>query len=66
GWAGHDGGQAGGRSGPTKGTAMGWFIFLVLVVGAVAAFKYRVPLIAKLTGQPQQRIQRAIDRRKGK
>lgn len=45
---------------------MGWFIFLVLVVGAIAAYKYRVPLIAKLTGQPQARIQRAIDRKKGK
>jgi hypothetical protein len=43
---------------------MGWFIFLVLIVGAVAAYKFRVPLIAKLTGQPQQRIQRAIDKRK--
>ena len=43
---------------------MGWFIFLVIVVGAVAAYKFRVPLIAKLTGQPQHRIQRAIDRRK--
>jgi hypothetical protein len=54
------------EAGPTKGTPMGWFIFLVLVVGAIAAYKYRVPLLAKLTGQPQQRIQRAIDRRKGK
>ena len=49
-----------------KGSPMGWFIFLVLVVGAVAAYKFRVQLIAKLTGQPQQRIQRAIDRRKDK
>jgi hypothetical protein len=51
---------------PRKGRPMGWFIFLVLVVGAIAAYKYRVPLIAKLTGQPQHRIQRAIDRRKDK
>ncbi|WP_185444202.1 hypothetical protein [Kribbella qitaiheensis] len=43
---------------------MFWFILLVLVVGAVAAYRFRVPLIAKLTGQPQHRIQRAIDRRK--
>jgi hypothetical protein len=43
---------------------MGWFILLVLVVGAVAAYKFRVPLIAKLTGQPQHRIQRALERRK--
>jgi hypothetical protein len=47
-----------------KGTPMGWFILLVLVVGAVAAYKFRVPLIAKLTGQPQHRIQRALERRK--
>jgi hypothetical protein len=43
---------------------MGWFILLVLIVGAVAAYKFRVPLIAKLTGQPQHRIQRAIEKRK--
>jgi hypothetical protein len=49
-----------------KGTPMGWFIFLVIVVGAIAAYKYRVPLLAKILGQPQQRIQRAIDRKKGK
>jgi hypothetical protein len=45
---------------------MGWFIFLVIVVAAVAAYKYRVPLLAKILGQPPQRIQRAIDRKKGK
>ena len=61
GWTGHDGGRSG-----RKGTPMGWFIFLVLVVGAIAAYKYRVPLLAKLTGQRPERIQRAIDRRKGK
>ncbi|MEV6418059.1 hypothetical protein [Kribbella sp. NPDC051718] len=43
---------------------MGFFILLVVVVAAVAAYKFRVPLIAKLTGQPQHRIQRAIERRK--
>jgi hypothetical protein len=43
---------------------MGFFILLVLIVGAIAAYKFRVPLIAKLTGQPQHRIQRAIERRK--
>ncbi|HET6299159.1 MAG TPA: hypothetical protein VFG33_37680 [Kribbella sp.] len=43
---------------------MFWIIVLVLVA-AVAAYRFRVPLIAKLTGQPQQRIQRAIDKRKG-
>ena len=53
-----------GNQGLVKECSMGWFIFLVLVVGAVAAYRFRVPLIAKLTGQPQHRIQRAIDRRK--
>jgi hypothetical protein len=42
---------------------MFWFIVLV-IVAVVAAYRFRVPLIAKLTGQPQQRIQRAIDKRK--
>lgn len=50
--------------GLSKGTAMFWFILIVLIVGGVAAWKFRVPLLAKLTGQPQQRIQRAIDKRK--
>ncbi|TDO69419.1 hypothetical protein EV651_101460 [Kribbella sp. VKM Ac-2571] len=54
------------EAGPDEGKPMGWFIFLVIVVGAIAAYKYRVPLLAKITGQPQQRIQRAIDRKKGK
>ncbi|MEU4197808.1 hypothetical protein AB0E69_38345 [Kribbella sp. NPDC026611] len=45
---------------------MGWFIFLVIVVGVVAAYKYRVPLLAKLTGQRPERIQRAIDRKKNR
>ncbi|MEV4261583.1 MULTISPECIES: hypothetical protein [Kribbella] len=55
------------EAGPDEGnTAMGWFIFLVIVVGAIAAYKYRVPLLAKVLGQPQDRIQRAIDRKKGK
>jgi hypothetical protein len=47
-----------------KGSSMTFFILLVLVVGVIAAYKFRVPLIAKLTGQPQHRIQRAIERRK--
>jgi hypothetical protein len=42
---------------------MFWFLVLVVVL-AIAAYKFRVPLMAKLTGQPQSRIQRALDRRK--
>jgi hypothetical protein len=41
-----------------------FFIIVVLVVGAIAAWRYRVRLLAKILGQPEQRIQRAIDRRK--
>ncbi len=43
---------------------MEFFIIVVLVVGAIAAWRYRVRLLAKILGQPEQRIQRAIDRRK--
>jgi hypothetical protein len=43
---------------------MFWFILLVLIVGGVAAWKFRVQLLAKVLGQPEHRIQRAIDRRK--
>jgi hypothetical protein len=42
---------------------MFWFLVL-LVVLAVAAYKFRVPLLAKLTGQSQSRIQQALERRK--
>ena len=40
------------------------FIILVLVVAAVAAYKFRVQLLSKILGQPEHRVQRAIDRRK--
>ena len=40
------------------------FIIIVLVVAAVAAWKFRVQILAKVLGQDQARIQRAIDRRK--
>ena len=42
---------------------MFWFLVL-LVVLAVAAYKFRVPLLAKITGQSQSRIQQARERRK--
>ena len=40
------------------------FIIIVLVVAAVAAYKYRVKLLSKVLGQSEDRVQRAIDRRK--
>jgi hypothetical protein len=49
---------------PTEGIPMFWFILLVLIVGGVVAWKFRVQLLSKVLGQPEHRIQRAIDRRK--
>ena len=40
------------------------WIILLLVVVAVLAYRFRVPLLAKLLGQPESRIQRQLDRRK--
>jgi hypothetical protein len=42
---------------------MFWFIVLVIVV-AVVAYRLRVPLLAKILGQPQSRIERRLNRRK--
>jgi hypothetical protein len=41
-----------------------FLILLLLVVGGVVAYRYRVPLIAKITGQKESRIRRALDQRK--
>ncbi len=43
---------------------MFWFILLVIVVAGFAAWKMRVKLIAKLTGQSEARIGRQINRRR--
>ena len=43
---------------------MTFLILLILVVGGVLAYRYRVPLIAKITGQKESRIRRALDQRK--
>lgn len=43
---------------------MFWLILLVIVVAGFVAWKMRVPIIAKLTGQSQSRINRQINRRK--
>jgi len=43
---------------------MFWFIVLVIVV-AVVAYRFRVPLLAKILGQPESRIERRrLNRRK--
>ena len=36
--------------------------FLLFVVVAVVAYKYRVKLLAKILGQPESRIERQIER----
>ena len=41
-----------------------FLILLLLVVGGVVAYRYRVPLIAKITGQKESRIRRALDQHK--
>lgn len=40
-----------------------WVILAVVVVGFVL-WKLRVPLLAKILGQPQSRIERQINRKK--
>lgn len=40
-----------------------WILLLVIVVGVVA-YRFRVPLLAKILGQSQSRVQRSIERRK--
>jgi hypothetical protein len=42
-----------------------WFlILLVIVVVGVVAWKMRVPLLAKILGQSESRIDRQINRRR--
>lgn len=45
---------------------MGFIVFLVIVAAAVAAYVYRVQLLAKISGQSQDRVARALERRKKK
>ncbi|CUR54499.1 conserved hypothetical protein [metagenome] len=39
---------------------MFWFLVLLVVIG-VLAYRFRVPLLAKLLGQPQSRIERRLN-----
>jgi hypothetical protein len=43
---------------------MFWVILIVLVVGGIVAWRMRVPLIAKVLGQSESRIDRQLNRRK--
>lgn len=39
-----------------------WFLILVvLVAGGFLAYKFRVPLLAKILGQPEHRIKRRLN-----
>ena len=38
---------------------MFWFLVLVIVLG-VLAYRFRVPLLARILGQPQSRIERRL------
>ena len=40
------------------------WILIVLVVAGVLAYKFRVPLLAKVLGQPESRVKRQLERRK--
>ncbi|WP_281283779.1 hypothetical protein [Nocardioides dongxiaopingii] len=42
---------------------MFWILLLLVVLG-VAAYRFRVPLLAKILGQPQSRIERRLEQRK--
>ena len=38
---------------------MFWFL-LIVIVAAVVAYRMRVPLMAKILGQPQSRVERRL------
>ena len=46
----------------TYARTMLWF--LLIVVAAVVAYRYRVKIMAKVLGQPESRIERQIGRKK--
>ena len=42
-----------------------WFlILLVIVVAAYGVYRLRVPILAKILGQPQDRIERRLNQRR--
>ncbi len=38
---------------------------LLIIAAVVVAYKFRVPLLAKVLGQPESRIERRLNQRKG-
>ena len=43
---------------------MWFFVVVLVVVAAVVIWKLRVPLLAKILGQPQSRIERRLNQRR--
>lgn len=43
---------------------MTFLIIIAVIVAAVIAYKMRVPLLAKVLGQPESRVDRQLNRRK--
>ncbi|VXC20595.1 hypothetical protein [Nocardioides sp. AX2bis] len=43
---------------------MGFLIVVLVLVAAFAAYKYRVPLMAKVLGQSETRVRSQIERKK--
>jgi hypothetical protein len=43
---------------------MGFLVVVLVIVVAVVVWKLRVPLLAKLLGQPQSRIERRLNQRR--
>lgn len=49
---------------PGYAGSMEFLVILVLLIGAVVAYRMRVPLLAKILGQPGHRIERRLNQRK--
>ncbi len=45
---------------------MTFFVLLVIVGVLVAAYRFRVQILAKVLGQPESRIARQLERRKNR
>ncbi len=44
---------------------MGKFLLLLVIIAAVVAvYRFRVPIMAKVLGQSESRVQRHLDRRR--
>ena len=48
----------------TYAAGMWFLVLIVVVVAAVAVWKLRVPLLAKVLGQPRSRIERRLNQRR--